>query len=102
LPAKNELVLFLIREDLKSTKLFNGLANVGLGESCYQTHFAAPVLSYAGFNDVPDDLHEFYLELIEHHSEQIEPDEHTMSKHAFNVYVELMMEKRRRTVSANA
>jgi hypothetical protein len=96
LPANIELVLYLIKEELKSNKLFNGLAKVGFEDCYYQPHFGTLVLASAGFEEHSDDLYEFYLELISEYSEKIEADNDVIVKCAFNVYVDLMIEKKRR------
>lgn len=96
LPPKIELVLFLIKEELKSAKFFNGLSKVGLDDCYYQSHFGTLILGYMGFDDRPDDLYNFYVSLIDKYSEKIEPDGNSITKYAFEVYVELVIEKKQR------
>lgn len=96
LPADVELTLFMIREELKSTTLFNGLARVGLEDCCFESHFGTLVLASMGFDERPDDLHEFYTNLIDKYSEKIEADTDVIMKCAFDVYVEIMIEKKKR------
>ena len=99
LPPDIELTLFFIREELKSTTLFNGLARVGLEDCHLQSHFGTPILAYMGFDNVTDDLYEFYVNLIDKYSEQVEADKDVM-KCAFDVYVEMIIEKKKRVVRA--
>jgi hypothetical protein len=96
LPAKIEVTLYLIREELKSTRFFNGLARVGLDDVYYQPHLGALVLAYMGFNEIPDDLNNFYTDLIDRHSEKVEADNNALMKCAFDVYMEMMIEKKKR------
>jgi hypothetical protein len=96
LPPDIELILYMIKEELKSTKLFNGVARVGLDDYCYQSHFGTVVLAYMGFDERPDDLHEFYMNLIDKYSEKIEADNDVIIKCAFDVYTEMMIEKKKR------
>ena len=97
LPADIDLILFLIQEELKSTKLFNGLGRVGLSDCYYQSHFSTVILASVGFDERPDDLHEFYLDLINSRSKKIKPDNDSVVKQAFKVYIDLMIEKKRRS-----
>ena len=96
LPADIDLVLFLIQEELKSTKFFNGLAHVGLTDCYYQSHFSTVILASVGFDERPDDLHEFYLDLIDKRSNKIKTNNDSVMKQAFKVYIDLMIEKKRR------
>jgi hypothetical protein len=96
LPPDIELILYMIKEELKSTKLFNGLARVGLDDCYYQSHFGTVVLAHMGFDERPDDLHEFYMNLIGKYSEKIEADNDVIMKCAFDVYMEMTIEKKKR------
>jgi len=62
LPSDTELILYMIKEELKSVKLFNGLARVGLDDCFFQPRFGTLVLSYIGFDERPDDLFRFYTD----------------------------------------
>lgn len=96
LPADIDLILFLIQEELKSTKLFNGLARVGLSDCQYQSHFGPLILASAGFDERPDSLHEFYIDLIDRRSKKIKAGDDSITKQAFKVYIDLMIEKKKR------
>lgn len=96
LPSDVELILFIIKEDLKNTKLFNGLESAGLSDCFYQADFSALVLGYMGFHEIPDDLREFYGDLISRYSEKIEPDNTVITEYAIEVYNEILVEKKKR------
>jgi hypothetical protein len=96
LPSDTELILFIIKEDLKNTKLFNALESAGLTDCFYRADFAALVLGYMGFDDIPDDLQEFYADLISKYAEKIEPDNRVIIEYAFEVYSEILIEKKKR------
>jgi len=96
LPSYTELTLFIIKEDLKNTRLFNGLESAGLTDCFYRADFAALVLGYMGFNEIPDSLHEFYADLISRYSEKIEPDNRVIMEYALEVYNEILVEKKKR------
>lgn len=96
LPSDTELILFIIKEDLKNTKLFNALESAGLTDCFYRADFAALVLGYMGFGEIPDDLQEFYTDLISKYSEKIEPDNRVIMEYAIEVYNEILMERKKR------
>lgn len=94
LPPDIDMLLFLIQEELKSTRLFNGLAQAGLHDGSYQPHLGPLILATAGFPHRPDELYEFYLTLLNKRSEKITDDSESITRQAFKVYVELMMMKK--------
>lgn len=96
LPPDIELILFMIKEELKNTKLFRGLESAGLDDCFYQSDFSAFVLGYMGFDGIPDDLREFYGDLIDEYSKKIRPDNKVITKYAFDVYGEILLEQKRR------
>ncbi|HLZ15965.1 MAG TPA: hypothetical protein VKQ08_02950 [Cyclobacteriaceae bacterium] len=96
LPASIEFTLFLIQEDLKSNRLFSGLRKAGLDSSYYRPDFSAVVLESAGFAERPDDLFDFYFDLLDKSSEKAEESYEKIGKLAFNIYVDLVIEKRKR------
>lgn len=97
LPANVDLILFLIQEELKATHLFNGLSNLGLSDCFYQSHFATVILASAGFKERPDDLYEFYLDLINRRSKKVKPNYDSVTRQALKVYIDLMIEKKNRS-----
>lgn len=96
LPSNIELVLYMIKEGLKTTKVFNGLARVGLDDCYFQSYFGTLVLAYMGFDERDDKLNDFYVDLIEKYSDKIEADNDSIMKYAFEVYIAITIEKRRR------
>jgi hypothetical protein len=96
LPPDIELVLFPINEELKTTTLFNGLAQTGLEDCYFQSHFDTLVLALIGFDKRPDDLHQFYTNLIDEYSEEIEAYNDIIMRCIFEVYVEIVVEKKRK------
>jgi len=94
-PEQTELLLLLIKEELKSAKLFNGLAKLGLEDCYYQPNLSNIILTQAGFDDCPDELMNFYVALVDKYSERIENDDEVILQQAMELYSELMNEKRR-------
>jgi hypothetical protein len=96
LPANIELTLFLIKEELKTSKVFNGLARIGFEDCSYQSHFGTLVLSSMGFEEIDDDLVTFYTDMVDKYSEKIEADNNSIMKYTFKAYIDISIEKKRR------
>ena len=96
LPQSDQVLLCLIREELKANRFFNGLAEVGLEDCYFQPHLTFVILTCAGFDDLPDDLIGFYLDLLDTHSEKIEPDQESIMKEALGMYAALKAELKKR------
>ena len=94
LPVDIEMILFFIKEDLKSQRFFEALNKVGFDSSVHQTCFSELVFSFAGFKEHSDALFQFYFKLLESHSD-LEMDNEKLIRQALKVYMELMVEKRR-------
>jgi hypothetical protein len=95
LPRNIELILYLIREELKSSKLFLGLASAGFQDSCYQPNYCSAIIKYMGFEGFPDDLGDFYVERLEYYTKKISEDNDVIMKSVFNFYVDLVNQKRK-------
>lgn len=93
LPPKARLALFLIREELKSRKFFNGLRQVGLDYTYYQPHLDEAILNCVGLDSESDEVFDLYYALIEKRCTKIREDETSVMKQALKVYVELRMKK---------
>lgn len=76
-------------------KFFNGLAKVGLDDCFYRSDFSTLVLYSLDFCNPPDEIFQFYFNLIEEHSERIEADNDSVMTEALHVYTELMIEKKK-------
>ena len=96
LPHKIDYTLFLIKEELKSTRFFDGLHDVGAGDISLQPHLDELILKAVGLDDGTDETFAFYLEVIRRRSARIGDDGESVVKQAMKVYVELCAEKKRR------
>ncbi len=91
-----DLTLYLIREDLKSQKLFSILDQLDMGDCPYQPHLAKPILSQLKLDDGSDEIFQFYFRLIEKQSRKLQGDSRSLMKRTMKVYLALMSEKERR------
>lgn len=96
LPASLDLTLYLIREDLKSHKLFSVINELGMGHCPYQPQLGKAVLAQLKMDDGSDEIFQFYYKLIEKRSKKIGPDNESMMKQVMKVYGKLVEEKQKR------
>jgi hypothetical protein len=96
LPKNIEIILYLIREELKNQKFFNTFNKLGFGDVYYQTALGELVLTYVGLNDGKAETFNFYYKIIEGRSKKIQEGSDALTTQALKVYMELMLEKKRR------
>jgi hypothetical protein len=96
LPESLDLTLYLIREDLKSHKLFCIIDKLGMGDCPYQPHLGKAILAQLNMDDGSDEIFHFYYKLIEKRSSKINGDQKSLMKQTMKVYVELVGEKEKR------
>lgn len=99
LPADAQVSLYLIKEELKSRKLFQALHEVGLDDCYFQPHLDSLILQSIKLDDGADEIFNRYDEIIERRSRKIEADHDSIMKQALKVYHELMEEKKKRSKS---
>jgi hypothetical protein len=96
LPPKIDYCLFLIKEELKSRCFFKGLHQVGIDDIYFQPHLDVVILKSVGLDDGTDQTTEFYFEIMERRSRKIKADNDSIVTQALKVYIELLLEKKRR------
>lgn len=96
LPQKVDYCLFLIKEELKSRRFFEGLHSVGLDDVYLQPHLDKLILNSVGLDDGTDETSEFYFKIMERRSKKIGSDNDSIVTQALKVYMELIAERRRR------
>lgn len=87
-----ELVIHLIREELRNKCLMYSLRDLGFDCSSYTLNISQQILEFAGFKDKPDELYQWYFKLIDKALEEItfwNLDE-MMDKWSLNIYIELL------------
>ena len=96
LPQKVDYCLFLIKEELKSRRFFEGLHSVGLDDVYLQPHLDRLILKSVGLDDGTDETGEFYYKIMERRSKKIDADNDSIVTQALKVYIELVTERKRR------
>jgi len=101
LPANVEFTLFMIQEELKSSRLGYGLDIAGLDHSVYRSDFSTLILEAIGLDTDSDEINDFYYKKLIHHAEKADQDREKIAKLAFRFYLDLEFEKRRRLNKSN-
>lgn len=96
LPCETQVALYLIKEELKSRKLFHALHEVGLDDCYFQPHLDSLILRSIGLDDGSDETFMAYHTIVERRSRKIEADNDSIMKQALKVFNELILEKKRR------
>ncbi len=91
--AEIQLPVFLIAADLKTRKLTNALADIGSDGSFCIPELCDLVLAYVGFDDRPNELYDFYFELLDRECDNVSDKNNTPIKEAYKIYNELLIEK---------
>jgi hypothetical protein len=91
-----DLTLYLIREELKSHKFFDTLSKAGIDDVYYKPRLGKAILMTMEMDDGKDETFELYYALIEKRAKKIDMDVEIIKQHAAAVFLELLIEKRRR------
>lgn len=89
LPKHMDTVLFLIREELKSRKLFRILHKAGFDNGHYQPCLDSLILESIGIERLNDETLTAYTTILEKRSRRISEDGESVMKQALKVYQEL-------------
>ena len=63
--STKDLVIHLIREELRNKRLMHSLEDLGFDCSFFTLNISHIILELAGFRERPDELYEWYFELVE-------------------------------------
>ncbi len=94
IPRETELIIFLIKEELKSRTLTNSFNEMGFDGSVCSSDFSDVIFSMIGFDENSDEFYEWYLEQLDAFCEEINlSDKETLIKQAFKFYIFLINKK---------
>jgi hypothetical protein len=85
LSADAALIVYLIREDMRSHRFFSALREVGLDDTFHQPELSSLILAYLGFTKGKDPCN-FYFDLLDRHSKRTKAGSNSLSKEAINNY----------------
>jgi hypothetical protein len=90
-----QIPVFLISEELKARKLLNALESIGCDACFCVTDLCDLVLAYVGFDDRPNELYDFYFELLDRYCEKVSPENDKPVREALRIFTALLVEKER-------
>lgn len=96
LPPKVELIIFLIKSELKNVKFTNDLESKGVDSYAGFLDFSTLISAIMGFEyNSKNEFKEWYFDQQTKLVENIDPEnEKELLEQAFNFYVDLMVKKR--------
>ena len=94
LPEESQVVLCLIREELKCRKFFRALHKVGLNDCYFQPHLDSLIMHSMNMNDGTDETFAIYDNIMEQRSLKIKADNNSIMKQALKAYHELLSHKK--------
>jgi hypothetical protein len=64
-----QLLLSLLKAELKNTKLVRGLESIGMNPDDFYLGISSEILKLAGFQkeEIDEELYDFYFEELDHH-----------------------------------
>lgn len=92
--AEIQLPVFLIAADLKSRKLMNALTSIGCDACFCVADFCDVVFSFIGFDDRPNELYDFYFQLLERECDNVTYKNDTPIREAYKIYMELVSKRK--------
>lgn len=94
LPSDVQVSIYLIREELKSRRLFHALRAVGLNDCCFQPHLDSLILQSIDMDDGSDETFALYDNIMARRSHKIDADHESLMKQALKAYHELLNAKK--------
>lgn len=91
-----QIPVFLISEELKGRKLLHVMKSIGCDDCLCITDLCDLVLAYAGFDDRPNELYDFYFALLDGYCEKVDYENEKPVRLALKIYTALLAEKERR------
>ncbi|NBW38189.1 MAG: hypothetical protein EBR30_24835 [Cytophagia bacterium] len=97
IPDDIQQSIYLIKEELKSRKLFHALHEVGIDDCYFQPHLDILIMESLGLCDGTDETFKMYDEIMDRRSKKIEADNDSIMRQALKAYHELLHEKKKLT-----
>ncbi|WP_103068990.1 hypothetical protein [Aquimarina sediminis] len=90
LSSDQDLILFLIRNELLGTKFINQLSEIGFDTSFFSVELGTAILSLMGFNNRTDVLWQWYYEILDSYVLRVNLKDYTgVNVLAFDFYIAL-------------
>lgn len=90
LSTQQDLILYLIKNELVGTRFINQLASVGFDTSFFSVELGMAILSLMGFKTRTDTLWEWYHDTVDLYAAKICLDDHAVTRAVtFDFYIAL-------------
>ncbi|MBK7652180.1 MAG: hypothetical protein IPJ20_17720 [Flammeovirgaceae bacterium] len=94
MPIDIQIPLYLIKEELKSRKLFHMLQELGMTDCDFEPHLDSLILQIIGLDEDDDNVSDKYFDVMERRSKKIEADRDQIMKQAVKAYHEILTIKK--------
>lgn len=94
IPSHIELILFLLRIEIKHRKFTSAIHSIGFDPNYFNLDFSAIILSTMGLDSHSDRFYEWYFDQLDESCKDLDVlDGVQLSEKAFNFYIRLAMER---------
>jgi hypothetical protein len=84
--SETQLAVYLIASELKSRKLVNSLTEIGCDNCFCVSDLCNLVLAIVGFEDRPNQLYDFYFDLLDQYCDSVTHENDLPAKEALHIY----------------
>mgnify|MGYP003577456864 CR=1 FL=1 len=92
--AEIQIPVFLIASDLKTRKLINAFTGIGCDGSFCVPDLCDLVLAFVGFDERPNELYDFYFELLDRECDKVSHENNAPIREAYKIYYELLLKRK--------
>lgn len=94
LPSDIQFTLYLIKEELKSRRLFQALNDIGLDDCYFQPHLDSLIMHSIDMDGDAEEAFTIYNDIMKKRSRKIEAANKSILKQALKAYHELLNAKK--------
>jgi len=89
-PRNKAALLILIREDLKSQKVFDQLSSLGLEDTFYQSDLTEIILNEVGLSPESEEDQYFYHTLVRQYAQRVTIDQKKLDELTVEILIKLL------------
>lgn len=97
LGSHEQVTIYLIEQQLKSTRFFGDLECIGLGPYDFEPNLDHLILKNIELDDGTDKTYIRYSKILDKHSQELKPEFRAIQRQAIKMYKELMTLKKQKT-----
>ncbi len=88
LPRSIDTIIYLISQELKIRRLFNGLRKAGIEDCAFEPYLDRLILAEMGLDETNETM-ALYCKVMDKRCRKIRTDDDSIMKESFKVYIEL-------------